>query len=78
MLCREGNQVIHTFSPQRTEESFADRIGLRVLWWGFQHREPQVPDALVELPGENIIPVMDEEAIGVISWDGFAQLLQCP
>jgi hypothetical protein len=35
-------------------------------------------DALVELPGENTIPVMDEEAIGVIGRDGFPQLLQAP
>jgi hypothetical protein len=32
----------------------------------------------VELRRENAIPIMQEETVGVIRWDGCAQLLQCP
>ena len=78
MLCRAGNQVIHAFPTQRTEEAFADRIRLRALWRSFQYCKSQVPDVAIEVLGENTIPIMDEEAVGVIGRDGFAELLQCP
>jgi hypothetical protein len=37
-----------------------------------------IPDTLVNFFGENRIPVMDQEAIGVIGRNRFAQLLQRP
>lgn len=37
--------------------------------------EPQVADASVELLGEDAVPVMDQEAIRVVTWERFAQLL---
>ena len=49
------------------------------LWGGvLQHLESQVVYTLVELRGEDAIPVMEEEAIAMVSWDRFAQLLQRP
>jgi hypothetical protein len=33
---------------------------------------------LTKMEMKDVITVMDQETVGVIGWDGFAQLLQCP
>jgi hypothetical protein len=39
---RQGNQVIHTFLPQRADEPLAERVRLGTLGWGFQGPAPEV------------------------------------
>ena len=78
MILSHGYQEIEIFSPERPDEALTQGIRLRALWRGFQHCEPQVPDAVVEMGRENTIPIMDKEAVAVIRRDRFTQLLQCP
>ncbi len=58
MVCREGNQVIHAFPPQRADEPLAEGIGLRSPHRRLEHPQPQVVDALVKLLREDAIAVM--------------------
>ena len=75
MGCREGNQVIQAFPPQRADEPLAERIGLGTLGRGPPHLESQVVDTAVELCREDAIPVVKEEAVAMVERDGFAKLL---
>jgi hypothetical protein len=75
---RQGNQVIQAFPSQCANEPFTKGVCLRTSWWRFQHPQPEVVDRLVKLRGENAITVMDEEAIGMVRRDRFAQLLERP
>ena len=74
MVCREGNQVIHAFPPQRADEPLAEGIRLRALGRGFEDPEPQVTNVLVEVLRENAIPVMEEETVAMVRRERFAQL----
>ena len=74
----ERDHEIQALPPQRADESFAEGIGLRTLGWGFEHREPQMADAVVELGREDAIAVMHEEAIAMVHWDRLTQLLERP
>ena len=58
MGCREGNQVIQAFPPQRADEPLAERIGLGALRWSFEDAQAQVTDMLVKLQGENAVAVV--------------------
>lgn len=40
--------------------------------------QPHVAHTLIDLFGENGIPVVDQDAIAVIGWNGFAELLRGP
>jgi hypothetical protein len=44
----------------------------------FEDPESKVPYAAVELRSEDAIAIMEEKAIVMSRWDGFAQLLQGP
>jgi hypothetical protein len=78
MVCRQRDNTVQTFSPQCAQQPLTERIGLRTLGRRFEDPESKMIYVLVELPGKNTVPVMDKETIGVIRWDGFAQLLQGP
>jgi hypothetical protein len=78
MVCRQRDYKVQAFPPQRTDEPLAEGIGLGALWWRFEDSQAQVSNMLVKLRGENAVPIMQEETVSVISWDGFAQLLQYP
>ena len=58
MVCREGNQIIHAFPPQRADEPLAEGIGLWCPHRRLAHPQPQVVDALVKLLREDAIAVM--------------------
>jgi hypothetical protein len=75
VILSEGNQKVQTLPPERAQEPPAERIGLGTAHRGFEHSQPQVAYALVELLGEDRIAVMDEETVGMIRWDRIAQLL---
>jgi hypothetical protein len=78
VVFRQWNQVIQTFPPQCAQEPLAKDIRLGTLRWRFQDPQSHVAYALVELMRENAVAVMDQEAVGVVRWDCFAQLLQGP
>ena len=65
-------------TSQRADEPLADGVGLRALWRCFQDPQPQMAHLLIELWGEDAVPIMDQEAVGVVRWDRVAQLLQGP
>lgn len=51
---------------------------LRTLGRRFEDADSTMTYGLVKLRGDNAIPIMQEEAVGVIRWEGCAQLSQCP
>ena len=75
---RQGNQVIQAFPPQCAQQPLAERVRLWTLGWSFQDPEPEVLYAAVKLRREDAIAIMEEEAIAMVRWERFAQLLQCP
>src|SRR5437763_305574 len=77
-VCRQRDHTVQAFPPQCADEPLAEGIGLGTLRWRFEGAQAQVTDMLVKLRRENAVPIMQEETVGVICWDGFAQLLQCP
>lgn len=78
MVLGQWNDKVQTLPSQRAQEPFAQRVRLRCLWRRFQHPQPQAVDALVELLGENTVPVMQQKAVRVVSRNRFAQLLERP
>jgi hypothetical protein len=66
VIFRQWNQVIQALSPQRAQEPFAERIRLGTVRWGFEHSQAQVAHLLIELRGEDTVPVMEQKAVGVI------------
>jgi hypothetical protein len=78
VVFRQRNHEVQAFPPQCADDPFAERIRLWTLERGFQHLESQVAYAAFQLRREDTVSVMDEEAIGVVRWDCFPQLLQCP
>ena len=78
VVLSERNHKVYAFAPQCAQQPLAERIGLRTLGWGFRDLEPEVLYAAVELRREDAIAIMEEEAIIMVRWERFAQLLQCP
>src|SRR5215510_7112481 len=74
----EREDAIQALPPQRADEPFAEGVRLRTLGWCFQHLEPQMAYAVVELGREDAIAVMHEEAIAMVHWDRLTQLLERP
>jgi hypothetical protein len=74
----ERDQHVQLCPSSRVQEPLTEGVGLRTLGWGFQEPHPQVAYTLIELRGEETVSVMDQEAIRVIRWDGFAQRLPRP
>jgi hypothetical protein len=72
MVCRQRDHKVQTFPPQRADEPLAEGISLGALRWRFEDSQAQVTDMLVKLRGENAVPVMQKETVGVIRWEGFA------
>jgi hypothetical protein len=63
---------------QSNNETFANRIGLGRLRRRPQHAHAHGGYALIQFPGEDAVPVVDEEPEGVIAREPFAQLLLRP
>lgn len=78
MVCCQTENKVHTCPPQGAQQPLTKRIGLRTLGQRFEDSESKMAYVGVELRRENAIPIMQEETVGVIRWDGCAQLLQCP
>ena len=78
MVFCERDDENQALPPQRADEPFAEGVRLWTLGWCFQHLEPQMAYAVVELGREDTIAVMHEEAIAMVRWDRLTQLLECP
>ena len=74
----QRDHKVQTLSPQSPDDPFADRIGYGRPYWRFDHVQPHVTYGLVNVFGEDGMPVMDENAVYVVSRNGFAELLQGP
>jgi hypothetical protein len=78
MALVDGNQVIQTFSSNRSNQPFTERICLRCSDRRFDGGNPEVLDRFVELRRKAAMSIVNEEAIGVVAGNGFAKLLQSP
>jgi len=74
----DGNHVVQTFSSNRSNQPLTKSIGLRGSDRRFDGGDPQLLDRLVELGRKGAMSIVNEEAIGVVTRDGFAKLLQSP
>jgi len=68
VVCCQRDKNIEALPPQRAKEPFAEGVRLGALRRRFHDPQPQMPSALVELPGENTVPVMEKKPIGVSRW----------
>jgi hypothetical protein len=59
VMLGQRDDEIQAFPPECPKESLADGVRLRALRRCLQDPQPQVSDTLVELLGEDRIPVMD-------------------
>jgi hypothetical protein len=71
IVCRQGNQVIQAFPPPRADEPLTQGVGSGTLGRCFEDPESKVVYVLVKLLGENAVAVMQEEAVAMVSGDGF-------
>src|SRR5688572_31374779 len=78
MVFGQGDQTVQAYAPERAQEPLTQGIGLGALGWGLQYLQTEVAHTLVEVPGEDRIPIVDENTIGVVSRDRFTQLLERP
>ena len=60
MRLRHRDHPVQTFSPNRSDHPFADRIRLRTRDRRSQHFDAQRLDRVVQVLGEDPIPVMDQ------------------
>ena len=78
MVFGQWNHKVQAFLPQRADEPLAEGICLGALRRRFQDPQSQVTYALIKLLGENAVAVMEQETVGMVSGNCFAQLLQGP
>jgi len=76
-LCQRNHHV-QACLPECSQYPFAEGIGLRPLRWCFEYPQAQMAYLLIELLREDAIAVMEQEAVAVVRWDRFAQLLERP
>ena len=65
VLCQR-DQTVQTLTPQRPKDPFADGVGLWSPGRRFQHSQPQVAYTLIEMLGENSVPVVHQETVAVV------------
>src|SRR5215469_14967894 len=74
----EGKQEVETFATEAAAQSLAYRVRLGGSHWRAQNPYAQIPKTLVDLRSEDTVPIVDDEAIGVIARQRFPELLQRP
>src|SRR5712691_7392069 len=74
------NGIIKSKHSCRSVSMSRSQRGIRLgtLWRRFQDLQSQVAYALIKLLGENAVAVMNQEAVGMVSGNRFAQLLEDP
>ena len=78
MVFVEGKQEVETFATEAATQSLADRVRLWGSYWRPQNSYAQIPKTLVDLLSEDTVPIVDDEAIGMITRQRFPELLQRP
>jgi hypothetical protein len=76
-FCQRNHQV-QALPPQCAQEPLTKAIGFGTPHGYFQHPEPEVAHALVEVVREDAVAVMDEELVPMVSRHRFAELLYGP
>ena len=67
MACCQRNHEVQALPPQRAHEPLTQGIGLRALGWSLQHLQTYVAHTLVEVPGEDRIPMVGLRYLGTMS-----------
>src|SRR5258708_2124199 len=78
MRLGKRNQPIQTLTPNRTDDSFADRISHRTARWRFEYPDSEPFYRFVQVLGENAVAIVKQIFVPVLGPDGLAQLLQRP
>ena len=74
----QGNQKVQTLAPQGDDETFAIAIREGTPIGTFQNTQSQLFDGLILIGGKDAVAIVDEILIGMVRWDRFLKLLQCP
>jgi len=74
----QRNHKIQTVSVDCVNDPFTDGIRHWRPHGCFEYPQSHIPDTLVDWFGENRIPIMDQDAIRVIGWNGCSELLHGP
>ena len=74
----EGKQEVETFATEAAAQSLAYRVRLWGSHWRSQNPYAQIPKTLVDLLSEDTVPIVNDEAIGMITRQRFPELLQRP
>ena len=74
----ERDQEIEAFPPDGPDESLAEGVRLGRVKGCLQDPHSHRPHRRIESRGVDAVPVVDHEPIGLLSGDGFAELLQGP
>ena len=75
---REGNQEVQTFPAQRADNPLAERVRLWRPVRRSQDPKAEISNRAIQRLRKDAVSVVDEKPIGVVGWDSFAELLQCP
>src|SRR5215467_1206322 len=74
----EGKQEVETFATEAAAQSLAYRLRLGGSHWRSQNPYAQISKTLVHLLSEDTVPIVDDEAVGMIARQRFPELLQRP
>jgi len=75
MALAQRDCEVQTLASHCSNDTFTNRIRNWRPYWRFEHAQPHIPYTLVNLLGENGIPVMDQDAVGVLGWNRLSKLL---
>jgi len=78
MLLAQRNQKIEAFSANRADRPLTVAVRLRNPDGRLENHQAETPDGLVEPTRKLGVSVADQEAIRMISRDGFPELLPSP
>ena len=67
MTFAEGNQEVKTFATKAPAQSLAHCVGLGGSHGRPQDSHPQVRETLVDFLSEDAIPIVDDEAVGMVA-----------
>jgi hypothetical protein len=73
----ERNQQVKTFAT-KAPHSLAHRVCLGGSHGRPQNSHPQVRQILVDVPSEDAVAIVDQEAVGMIARQRFPELLERP
>jgi hypothetical protein len=74
----QGNHEVQAFSPDRSYQSFAERIRLRSSDRSLEGAHSERSDGRVQFGGQRGMAIMNEEPVGVIARYRFSELLHRP